>query len=63
MKTRILSILALLLLAATGAWAEDIDVDGGSRTISSDVSSGYFYMYSGTLTIDQGATVTLSSYF
>ena len=60
---KVLSILALLLVAATGAWAEDIDIDGGSRTISSDVSSGYFYMYSGTLTIDQGATVTLSSYF
>ncbi len=63
MRQKVLSILALLLMAATGAWAEDIEVDGGSRTISSDVSSDYFYMYEGTLTIEKGATVTLSDYF
>ena len=58
-----ISFFALLLMTVTGAWAEDIEVDGGSRTISSDVSSDYFYMYGGTLTIDKGATVTLSDYF
>ena len=63
MKQKLLSILALLLVTATGAWAEDIEIDGGSRTISSDVSSDYFYMYEGTLTIEKGATVTLSSSF
>ena len=33
MRQKVFSILALLLVAATGAWAEDIEVDGGSRTI------------------------------
>ena len=60
MKKKVFSILALLLMAVTGAQA-DTEADGGTTTITSDRSDNYIYIYDGTLVINQGVTFTCNS--
>ena len=60
MSKKLLSILALLLMAVTGAQA-DTEANGGTTTISSDRTDDYIYLYNGTLVINQDVTFTCNN--
>ncbi len=59
MKTKILSMLVLLMTAATGAWA---DWTGGTYTVTANENIGSVNVSSdATLTINEGVTLTVNS--